>query len=138
MVHVPADQAPRQGLHRRPVLQRAGRAIQQGDVRRRRPARLSAVPRQGVQQRTDAACGMMGVMTKGDSDYEDKNNKRAFDCCCVGTRRPTGLMSEEPHRPLQNRPNPLHRSPHRRHHPRNLKELRLHSRASPRTVQHGD
>ena len=64
VVQVPADQAPRQGLHRRPVLQGAGRAIQQGDVRRRRPARLSAVPRQGVQQRTDAARGMTGVMTK--------------------------------------------------------------------------
>ena len=60
VVQVPADQAPRQGLHRRPVLQRTGRAIQQGDVRRRRPARLSAVPRQGVQQRTDAARGMRG------------------------------------------------------------------------------
>lgn len=64
VVQVSADEAPRKGLHRRPVLQRAGRAIQQGDVRRRRPARLSAVPRQGVQQRTDAARGMTDVMTK--------------------------------------------------------------------------
>ncbi len=33
---------------------------------------------------------MTGVMTKGESDYEDKNNKRAFDLY--------GLMSEEPRR----------------------------------------